>query len=453
MRASWSEIADDPVKPPKPPKLTPPTNPAIVLSLAFDVDFPPRADPLPNHLDLPQFLGLLAIMLASAKVGGFLAQRIGQPAVLGELLAGVVLGSHSLGIVNAGEETIHLMGELGVVVLLFSIGLETELAKLLKVGAAAASVAIVGVILPFVLGYAACRALGLANLPAIMAGAALTATSVGITARVLADLGQLHSPEGRVVLGAAIFDDVVGLVILGVVADLARGAKISVAGVATSTALAFGFLIATLVLGRLVLSQVAKIGLRGLRPGTPAILGLILALGLAWLADHAGSAVILGAFAAGLLLAGTPGAHDIETGIARLGHVFVPIFFVTVGAAVDVRVLNPMVPANRPTLLIAAVLTTVGVLGKFLAGYAPFWFRGRKALIGVAMIPRGEVGLIFAGIGRANKVFDAGLYAAITLVVLITTFLAPPLLRALAPRAHDGGLGPVDPEGIEDLTN
>ena len=403
------------------------------------------------HLDVPQFLGMLGVMLAAAKAGGFLAQRIGQPAVLGELLAGVALGSHALGMVDPEGETIHLMGELGVVVLLFSIGLETDLAKLLRVGPAAAAVALVGVSLPFALGYAVCRALGLENLTAIMAGAALTATSVGITARVLADLGQLQSPEGQVVLGAAILDDVVGLVVLGVVADLARGRPVTASGVATSTALAFGFLGATLLAGRLVIPLLARLDGSRMRPGTSAILGLILAFGLAWLADRAGSAVILGAFAAGLLLAGAPRAHEVEVGVARLGHVFVPLFFVTVGAAVDVRVLNPLDPANHRTLLVAGLLTAVGVVGKFAAGYAPFWFRGRKALVGAAMIPRGEVGLIFAGMGRASKVFDAGLFAAVTLVVLVTTFLAPPLLKALCPPTPSGR-GPAEPEGIEDLT-
>ena len=209
------------------------------------------------------------------------------------------------------------------------------------------------------------------------------------------------------VLGAAIIDDVIGLVVLGVVSELAGGRGVSAAGVATISATAVGFLAATLLVGRLVIPPLTRLAERIDLPGTPAVLGLTLAFALAWLADRVGSAMIIGAFAAGLLLARAPRFHDIEAGAGRLGHFFIPLFFVTVGAAVDVRVLNPLDPSNRRTLAIAALLTAVAVLTKFAAGYAPFWFRGRKAVIGAAMIPRGEVGLIFAQMGVAGGVFDA----------------------------------------------
>jgi Kef-type K+ transport system membrane component KefB len=176
----------------------------------------------------------------------------------------------------------------------------------------------------------------------------------------------------------------------------------------------------------------------------------MLAFGLAWLADAAGSAVIIGAFAAGLLLAGTPQANEIERGVAALGHLFVPLFFVSVGAAVDVRVFNPLAPGNRQTLLIGGLLIGAAVAGKFLAGYAPFWFRGNKRVVGVGMIPRGEVGLIFAQMGLTRGVFDARLFSAVTLMVLVTTFLAPPLLKRLFPRARPGEQ-PPEAEGIEEL--
>jgi Kef-type K+ transport system membrane component KefB len=161
--------------------------------------------------------------------------------------------------------------------------------------------------------------------------------------------------------------------------------------------------------------------------------------------------VLIGAFAAGLLVVDHPRLHDIEAGVTRLGHFFVPLFFVSVGAAVDVRVLDPLDPANHRTLLIAGLLVVVAVATKFAAGYAPFWFRGRKSLIGAAMIPRGEVGLIFAQMGLAGGIFDAGLFAAVTLVVMATTFLAPPLLKSLCPPAPPDHV-PPEPEGIEDLT-
>ncbi len=177
-----------------------------------------------HHLDVPNFLGLLVVLLAAAKLLGALAQRIGQPAVLGELVAGVIVGASVLGLVNPQNqadprsEALHLLAEIGVVILLFEIGLETDLRQLLRVGGASAVVAVAGVALPFAFGYAACLLLGLSQLVAVVAGAALTATSVGITARVLSDLGRLQEPEGQVILGAAVIDDVIGLIILTVVA-------------------------------------------------------------------------------------------------------------------------------------------------------------------------------------------------------------------------------------------
>jgi Kef-type K+ transport system membrane component KefB len=403
-----------------------------------------------HHLTVPQFLALVVAILAAAKLCGALAKAIGQPTVLGELVAGVLLGASVLGVVDPHVETIHLLAELGVILLLFAIGLETDLAALLKVGPASAAVAAVGVALPFALGYGVCRLVGLENLPSIVAGAALTATSVGITARVLSDLGRLQEPESQIILGAAVLDDIVGLVILTVVAGLAGGQSITAAGVGKITAVAFGFLIATLLVGRLVVPRLVRLVGRIDLPGTNTILAVILALGLAWLADRSGSAVIIGAFAAGLLLRDTPAAHEIEHGVTQLGHFFVPLFFVVVGASVDVRVFNPLVAANHQTLMIGALLILAAVVGKFAAGYAAPWFRGKKSVIGVGMIPRGEVGLIFAQMGLSSGVFDNRLFSAVTLMVMVTTFLAPPLLRVLFPPTRAGYV-PPEPEGIEDL--
>ncbi|MEX0641452.1 MAG: cation:proton antiporter [Pirellulales bacterium] len=402
------------------------------------------------HLDVPQLLGLLVVIFAAATLFGTLAQRIGQPAVLGELVAGVILGVSVAGLVDPNSEVLHLLAELGVVILLFEIGLETNLRKLLEVGGASALVAIVGVALPFALGYAVCRALDLSNLVGIVAGATLTATSVGITARVLSDLGRLQEPEGQIILGAAVADDVIGLVILSVVAGLTEGHEATAAGVAQTTGIAFGFLAATLLVGSLLVPRAMRLIGQVDLPGTATMLAVMLALALAWLASVAGSAMILGAFAAGLLLHATPQAREIERGVAHLGRFFVPIFFVSVGAAVDLRVLNPIDPANHRTLLIGALLVVAAVVGKFLAGYAPFWFRGNKKVIGVGMIPRGEVGLIFAQMGLATGVFDAGIFSAVTLMVMVTTFMAPPLLKYLFPPVG-GRRTPNEPEGIEQL--
>jgi Kef-type K+ transport system membrane component KefB len=407
------------------------------------------------HLDVPQFLGLLVLLLA-AKLLGALARRAGQPAVLGELLAGVLVGASLLGLVNLQDEAdprndaLHLLAEVGVVILLFEIGLETDLRKLLQVGGPAALVASAGVVLPFALGYGACYALGLGPLVSVVAGAALTATSVGITARVLSDLGRLQEPESQVVLGAAVIDDVIGLVILTVVAGLAQGQGVTAWGVARIAGVALGFLAGTLLLGGLLVPPLFRWAARRDLPGTPTMHAVLLAFGLAWLAHAAGSAVIIGAFAAGLLLNRTPPAKEVERGVAHLGHLFVPLFFVVVGASVDVRVFNPLDRANWPTLWVGGLLIVAAVAGKFLAGYAPFWFKGRKSVIGVGMIPRGEVGLIFAQMGLSSGVLTPAQFSAVTLMVLVTTFLAPPLLRVLLPPQRPGER-PPEPEGIEDL--
>jgi Kef-type K+ transport system membrane component KefB len=403
-----------------------------------------------EHVDIPQFIGLLVVMLCTAKVLGGLAQRIGQPAVLGELVAGVLLGRSILGLVDPQTDVLHLFAELGVIILLFEIGLETNLRQLLTVGGAATVVALVGVALPFALGYAVCWSLGFDTLVAVVVGATLTATSVGITARVLADLNQLHAPESHIILGAAVIDDVIGLIILAVVTGLTAGNTLTVLGVATTAVIAFGFLAATLLIGGLIVPPLARAVRHVDIPGTPTMLAMMVAFGLAWLASVAGSAMIIGAFAAGLLLRETPDAREIERGVAHLGHFFVPLFFVAVGAAVDIRVFNPLEPGNHATLLIGGLLILAAVSGKFLAGYAPVWFRGKKNVIGVGMIPRGEVGLIFAQTGLASGVFTPALFSAVTMMVLVTTFLAPPLLKSLLPPGPQTPPPPA-PEGIEEL--
>ena len=205
---------------------------SVISTLSF-------AAPEPGGVSVAQFLLLLAVILVAAKVLGELAERIGQPAVVGELLAGVLLGPSVIGFIDPTLPPLHLIAEIGVVLLLFGIGLETDLKKLLSVGGAAFTVAVVGVLLPFALGYFVSRALGLELLPAVVAGAALTATSVGITARVLADLGRLQSVEGQIVLGAAVIDDVIGLIILAIVTDLVAGNAPTALGVIRTTAIAF----------------------------------------------------------------------------------------------------------------------------------------------------------------------------------------------------------------------
>jgi len=401
-----------------------------------------------EHLQVPQFFGLLVVLFAAAKLLGALAQGIGQPAVLGELLAGIALGTSVLGLLDAENEVFHLLAELGVAILLFEIGLETDLRRLLQVGGAASVVAVVGVVLPFALGYGACWLLGLSNLVAVVAGASLTATSVGITARVLSDLGRLQQQESQVILGAAVLDDIIGLVILSVVAGLTEGQEITVGTVTKTTGIAFGFVVAALLVGSgLIPPLMRRLAKATFAPGTLTMLSLMLALGMAWLASLAGSATIIGAFAAGLLLGRTEQGQDIRKGVVQLGHFFVPIFFVMVGTAVDVRLLNPFHAANQQVLFLAGLLVVVAVVGKFLAGYAPIWFRGRKSVIGVGMVPRGEVGLIFAQMGLSTGALDPGIFSAIMLMVMVTTLMTPPLLKHLLTRVP----GAEPPPRLEDV--
>jgi Kef-type K+ transport system membrane component KefB len=262
-------------------------------------------------------------------------------------------------------------------------------------------------------------------------GAALTATSVGITARVLSDLGRLQDPESQVVLGAAVIDDVVGLIILAVVSQIVAGAAVTPLGVGKITLIAFGFIGLALVVGRRVVPPLfTAISRYGTEPSAPVI-ALTVAFGVAVLAHSAGSALIIGAFTAGLLFAPCPQVHEIEKGVVRIGYFFVPLFFAHVGTLVDVRAFG-----DGRVLLIGGLLTLCAIVGKVVAGYAPFWFRGRKLVIGVGMVPRGEVGLIFATMGVVSGVLDAKLFAAVAMMVMITTFVAPiALKRLLTPRA------------------
>ena len=396
-------------------------------------------------LTVPEFLFLLVAILVSAKLLGELAEKIGQPAVLGELLAGVLLGGSVLGIVDPHVEVIHLLAEIGVILLLFQIGLETNLGRFIRVGPASAAVAVTGVVLPFVLGYYTAMWLGLGALPAVVCGAALTATSVGITGRVLSDLGRLQEPESQVVLGAAVIDDIIGLIILAVVTGIMAGRELTVGSVATTTLVAFGFVIGVVVVGRFTMPPLFSLLARVGREETLATMALAFAFIIAFLAEQVGSALIIGAFAAGLVLGPTPQAHVIEHGVLRLSMLFVPIFFVWVGAAVDVRAFT-----DPQVLLIGGSLIVMAIVGKFAAGYAPWWFKGRKAVIGVGMIPRGEVGLIFARMGLTTGTLTTGVFSALALMVMVTTFIAPPLLRMLFPPQPDVPRPPV--RGLAGMT-
>ena len=398
-----------------------------------------------------KFLFVFAIILIASKVIGELTERIKQPPVLGELIAGVLLGGSVFALIpsvsgQSGYETFHLLAELGVVILLFEIGLETDLNDLIKVGVTSTMVAIVGIVAPFVLGFLSIIAfqkyglLTFANptsgmLVAITVGATLTATSVGITARVLSDINKIHTPEAKIVLGAAVIDDILGLIILAVVTGLIEASKqgletgISAVNVLTITLKAFGFLIASIIIGMLVTGKLFNFIQRLKVRGILLLSAISFAFLYAYLAHIAGLAAIVGAFAAGLVLAKTGQAKIIEERLKPVSDLVTPVFFVMVGAAVDITVFNPFNSGNIPILIIAFVLFAVAVIGKFVSGFAVFKEGLNKKAIGIGMIPRGEVGLIFAQLGLAFAVFDIQLFSAVTAMVMLTTFIAPPLLK------------------------
>jgi Kef-type K+ transport system membrane component KefB len=410
-------------------------------------------------MDISELLVSLLAIFAAAKLFGELAERIGQPAVLGEMVGGIVIGVSGLHLVDAHSPIIHLLAELGVLLLLFLIGLETDLKRLLSVGPAATAVALAGVVLPFAGGYGVGAWLNYPTTVSIFLGAALTATSVGITARVLSDLGHLKSDESQVILGAAVLDDILGLVLLTVVSAMAAGQSLSVGGIAKVFALAFGFVAVAIVVGSVFAPKLIAFVTRLRVSKALFFASIMFAFGMAYLADVAGSALIIGAFAAGVVLARTDKGRDIEHEVYDVAQFFIPIFFVSVGAAVDLKTLNPFDPTTRPFFIVGAALTAVAVLGKLLAGYAAFGRPMNRLVIGVGMIPRGEVGLIFAQLGLTAGLLTGGLYSSVALMVMVTTFLAPPVLRALLdskkqpPEDSDRALHDLVTESISDRSD
>jgi Kef-type K+ transport system membrane component KefB len=329
------------------------------------------------------------------------------------------------------SEVISVIAELGVIILLFEIGLESDLRQLKEVGIQAFVVAFIGVTAPFAAG-----TLGLmyffhvAAIPAIFAGAALTATSIGITSKVLAEIGQLKSKEGQIIVGAAVIDDVLGIIVLAVVASLAKTGEVDITNVAILLVSAIAFLFGSILLGsffnKSFVALVAKLETRG----NIIIPAFIFAYTMAFIGNAIHLEAILGAFAAGLVLDETDARKKLDELIKPIADLLVPVFFVTVGARADLSVLNPMIPENRSGLLIAVFMLAVAIAGKVITGWVVFGIPDINRLaIGVGMIPRGEVGLVFAGIGTASGAIDKPLEVAIIIMVIMTTFLAPPFLR------------------------
>ncbi|MFQ5703877.1 MAG: cation:proton antiporter [Gemmatimonadales bacterium] len=395
-----------------------------------------------GNIDIPQLFFVLGILLLVGKFSGELSERVGQPAVLGELVAGAILGGGALGVIPTGPgdpltEIVKVFAEVGVVILLFEIGLETDLKELFRVGPGALAVALVGVTLPlaggvlFWISPLANRDFAPASIEntAIFLGAALTATSVGITARVLQDLRVMRSVESRLIIGAAVIDDVMGLILLGLVSSLAAGQSVTALGVGRSIAAAVGFLVIAVGVGMVSAPKIFDLFNRMRVRGVLLVIAFAFTLIVAALADKLGSAMIIGAFAAGLILSGTNQFDLIADRTKPVADIFTPIFFLSIGAEFDVRLLNPFQAENLPVLELGGILLVIAIVGKLAAGWAVPWRRYNRLAVGVGMMPRGEVGLIFASLGLATGVLSRELFGSIIIMVIGTTFLAPPILK------------------------
>ena len=385
--------------------------------------------PSPDHVSHGgELLLALFLIVAAAKIGAELFERLRQPAVVGEILAGIIIGPSVLGWVHPTEIT-RALAEIGVIFLLFSVGLETKPAAIVKVGKTAGVVALLGVVVPFTAGWGLMAVFGFGTVEALFIGAALVATSVGITARVLSELKQLDARASRVILGAAVIDDILGLLVVAAVASMAAG-SLDYAQLGLTAILAIGFVVAVTFLGAPLLSRFAPAFVERLRIGNaPFAASIILCLGLAVAAGTIGVAAIIGAFLAGLAISEPaerdPALHQQVRGATEL---VVPFFLVGIGMQLDLRVF-----AETATAWLAAAVTLAAVASKFIACSAAAWPLGRREAfqVGVGMVPRGEVGIVVAQIGLGLSVLTDHLFSVVVCMAIVTTVVTPPVLRRL----------------------
>ena len=410
-------------------------------------------------------IGVLRFVLifVAARMLAEILVRFELPTILGELLAGVIIGASGLHLLVPPETQVQLSGaftnalgglahvppeeigliynesfgslrsvsNLGLYSLLFLTGLESELDELMAVGAQAFSVAVVGVVLPFALGTFGLMALFHVDpIQAIFAGASMTATSIGITASVFGELGYLRTREGQIVIGAAVLDDILGIVILAVVVSLAAGGSLEIAPIVQLVVAAVLFVVVALVLSRKAAPAFDWMIDQLKAPGAKLVGSYLLLGASCFIATAIGLEAALGAFAAGLIASTSKHRHEIQAAVTPIVGLFATVFFVLVGAGMDLSVINPSDPEARSALVIAGFMFVVAIIGKVVAGWAVFGKEKTNHLVvGLGMLPRGEVGLIFLGLGTAAKLLSPGLEAAILLMVIGTTFLAPVLLR------------------------
>ncbi len=373
-----------------------------------------------------------------AKAAAEVFQRIRQPTVIGELLVGVAIGPHALRLIDVPLLDSHegltfvydVMAELGLVVLLFSVGLETRLDELLRVGARSLAVAVLGVAFPFALGTAYMALTGHANTEAFFVGAALVATSVGITARVLRDLGVLASREARIILGAAVADDILALLVLTAVTQLGREGGVEAGKVLATAAVAVAFVAFTALVGTRVVRRYSLHLERLQIANAPLLVALALMLGLSAAASELGLAGIIGAFLAGMILAESREQLQLERRIQPIYEFLVPFFFVLTGAKVDLSVFH------GGTIGLALVITGLAILGKLVGCAAGGYGLGRRSMLilGVGMVPRGEIGFVVASVALAEGAVGTDVFSSVVFMSVATTLVVPPILSMLYSR-------------------
>jgi Kef-type K+ transport system membrane component KefB len=388
----------------------------------------------------------LFIMIVAAKVMAELFERLRQPAVAGEILAGVIIGPSVLAWAAPTEIT-STLAEIGVIFLLFTVGLETKPSSIFRVGKHAAIVAVLGVVAPLLGGWLLMRAWGSSSIEALFVGTAMVATSVGITARVLSAMGLLDAPTARIILGAAVIDDILGLLVLAIVASMAAG-TVNYLEILTTAGLAIAFTAFVALVGAPVVTRVAP-SVEKMRSGHGLfILGLVLCLGLSVAASFIGVAAIIGAFLAGMALAEAaedrPGVHRQMSGVTEF---LVPFFLVNIGMQLSLSVFR-----SSSVILLCVIVTLVAILTKLLACGLGAYSLGlrRAAQVGMGMVPRGEVGIIVAQIGLTLGVIGGELYGVVLFMAVATTLIAPPFLKILYANeeAAQGEIGPPDAGGI-----
>ncbi|CAB4933275.1 unannotated protein [freshwater metagenome] len=377
---------------------------------------------------------LFGVLLA-AKLGDELFKRIGQPTLIGEILAGIVIGPSVLGLVDPGE-TLQVFAELGVVFLLFWVGLETRLSDIREVGGVATRVGVLGMLIPLIAGFGAAKAFGDSFETSLFVGASLVATSVGITSAVLIGLGALKTRVARTILGAAVIDDILAMVFLAIATGIATEGNVDVTSIVVVIAIAVAFVVFVGLGGTRLVARWPRIFHAPRFAQSPLMPAVILCLGLAAVAAEIGLAAIIGAFLAGMIVAETRNRDEFEREVQPLYAFFPPFFFVFIGLSIDVAAF-----ADGSVLAALAGLTVLAIVTKFLGAWIAARPLGRHdaLAVGVGMIPRGEVGIIVAGIGATSGVISNDLFAVIVGMSILTTLAAPPLLRRALARGGPAG--------------